>query len=134
MACMPTGFTYCGKMVPNYGPCKRSMGHDGPCAHGGEVLGHLIEPTKKLTGGLTSYYLVRVDHPQRQGTPPYIAECEDIIEALVLNPDEANIFKEIWRSANARLGNGKPDHKALYGAEKIVHYAGRILRRLKRQS
>ena len=86
----------------------------------------------ELTGGRVNYYLVKVDHPQREDQEPYRAECEDIIEALQLNPDEANIFKEIWRSANARLHNGKPGHKALYGAEKIVHYAGRILRRVRR--
>lgn len=88
----------------------------------------------ELTGGRVNYYLVQVDHPQREDQAPYRAECEDIIEALELNPDEANIFKEIWRSANGRKHNGKPGHKALYGAEKIVHYAGRILRRLERQS
>lgn len=88
----------------------------------------------KITGGRTNYYLVRIEHPQREDQPAYTAECEDIIEALELNPDEANIFKEIWRSANARKANGKPGHTALYGAEKIVHYAGRILRRLKRQA
>ena len=68
-------------------------------------------------------------HPQREDQPAYQAECEDIIEALELNPDEANIFKEIWRGANARKHNGKPGHTALYGAQKIMHYAGRILRR-----
>ena len=89
---------------------------------------------KQLTGGRTNYYLVRVEHPQREDQPPYQAECEDIIEALDLTFDEANIFKEIWRSANARKDNGKLGHSAVYGAEKIVHYAGRILRRLQRTS
>lgn len=87
-----------------------------------------------LTGGRTNYYLVHVDHPQREDQEPYRAECEDIIEALQLNFDEANIFKEIWRSANARKGNGKEGHKALYGAEKILHYAGRILKRARRET
>lgn len=82
-----------------------------------------------LTGGLVNYYLVRVEDPQREEQEPYTAECEDLIDALALTPNEANIFKEIWRSANARQGNGKPDHKAKYGAEKIVHYAKRILRK-----
>lgn len=86
----------------------------------------------ELTGGRNNYYLVSITHPQREDQPAYQAECEDIIEALELNFDEANIFKEIWRSANARKHNGKPGHTALYGAEKVVHYAGRILRRLKR--
>ena len=91
-----------------------------------------LDQETELKGGLVNYYLVKVDHPQRTGVEPYQAECEDIMEALELNPDEANIFKEIWRSANARKGNGKPGHKALYGAQKIVHYGNRILRRLQR--
>lgn len=97
--------------------------------------GSELKPQARLTGGLVNYYLVQVTHPQRASEQgPYQAECEDIIEALELTPDEANIFKEIWRSANARKANGKPGHKALYGAEKIFHYAGRILRRTQRQS
>lgn len=97
----------------------------------------MTQPTptqNKLSGGLNNYYLVDVPFPQRESQAGYQAECEDIIEALELNPDEANIFKEIWRSANARKANGKPGHSAVYGAEKIVHYAGRILRRLKRRT
>lgn len=85
----------------------------------------------KPTGGRVNYYLVKVDHPQREDQAPYQAECEDIIDALELTFDEANIFKELWRSANARKNNGKPGHTALYGAQKIVHYAGRILRKRK---
>ena len=80
-------------------------------------------------GGLTNYYLVYVGYPQRNKQPPYIAECEDIIEALNLNFDEANIFKEIWRTANARKGNAKQGQNDLRAAEKIYHYAGRILKR-----
>lgn len=86
----------------------------------------------ELTGGKTNYYLVRVSHPQRQEQAPYQAECEDIIEALELTFDEANIFKEIWRGANARKNNGKPGHTTKYGAEKIAHYAQRILKREQR--
>ena len=81
-------------------------------------------------GGLTNYYLIAVGYPQRiDKQPPYIAECEDIIEALELNFDEANIFKEIWRTANARKGNAKQSQNNLRAAEKIYHYAGRILKR-----
>lgn len=80
------------------------------------------------SGGLNNYYLVKVEHPQRQSQAPYQAECEDIIEALGLTFDEGNIFKEIWRSANARKGNGKPGNTTKRGAEKILHYAGRIHR------
>lgn len=83
---------------------------------------------QKLTGGRVNYYLAHVAFPQREEQAPYTAECEDLIHVLRLTPDEANIFKEIWRGANARKDNGKPGHTPLYGAQKIVHYAGRILR------
>lgn len=81
----------------------------------------------KLTGGKVNYYLVQVKAPQREGQAPYQAECEDIIQALGMTFDEGCAFKALWRTANARKGNGKPDHKAKYDAEKLVHYAGRIL-------
>lgn len=84
-------------------------------------------------GGLNSYYLVDVRFPQREGQPPYQAECEDIIEALELNFDEGNVFKEIWRNAKARQGEGKPGNTALRAAEKIHHYASRILRKQQRE-
>ena len=51
---------------------------------------------ESTSGGLTNYYLVKVNNPQRKDQPAYQAECEDIIEALELNFDEGNIFKEIW--------------------------------------
>jgi|ERR1700682_3707401 len=89
----------------------------------------MLEAETQLKGGLTNYYLVHVAYPQREDQLAYKAECEDIIDALNLTFDEANIFKEIWRSANARKNNGKPGHSALYGAQKIVHYAKRILRK-----
>ena len=96
----------------------------------------MTQPTptqNKLSGGLNNYYLVDVPFPQRESQAGYQAECEDIIEALELTPNEANIFKAIWRSANARKGNGKPDHKAIYDAEKMVHYSQRNLKWLQRQ-
>lgn len=88
----------------------------------------------KLTGGLTNYYLAWVEHPQRAEQPPYQAECDDLVEVLQLTPDEAEIFKEVWRTAAARLGKGKPGHTPLYGAEKVYHRAGRILRRARRET
>lgn len=77
---------------------------------------------KQLTGGKTDYYLVWVMRPQREEQPPYQAECEDIIRALGMTWDEGNIFKALWRSCAARMGNGKPGNDALYDAEKIAHY------------
>lgn len=72
-----------------------------------------------LTGGSVNYYTVKVKGQS--------VECGDIIDALGLTFNEANIFKEIWRTANARLGNGKPGNTALRGAEKVAYYANRIL-------
>lgn len=86
----------------------------------------------ELSGGLVNYYLSWVAHPQRPNQAPYMAECEDIVESLELNPDEANIFKEIWRTANARKGNGKPGNTPVRAAEKYVHYGQRLLRRARR--
>lgn len=90
----------------------------------------MTEVTQELSGGRVNYYLCPVPHPQREDQPAYVAECEDLILYLQLTPDEANIFKEIWRSARSRQGTSKLGHKALYGAQKIYHYAGRILRYL----
>lgn len=90
---------------------------------------HAEEPDKKdssqhLAGGSVNYYTVKVDPLNK---PAYTAECGDIIDVLGLTFNEANIFKEIWRTANARLGNGKPGNTALRGAEKVAYYANRIL-------
>lgn len=80
------------------------------------------------SGGFVNYYLVIVEHPQREEQPPYQAECEDIIRALGMTFDEGNIFKELWRSANARKGLLKEGHTALRGSHKMVHYAKAINR------
>ena len=84
------------------------------------------------SGGRVNYYLVEVKHPQREDQPAYQAECEDLIEAMELNFDEANIFKEIWRTARARQGTKKEGNSELRAAQKIVHYGKRILRRVMR--
>lgn len=100
----------------------------------GQVDGHAtgsmeaLGPTPKLTGFFNNYYLARVEHPARVEQPAYTAECEDIASALQLTPDEFCELKAIWRTAAARLGNAKVDHKALYDCEKRVHYSKRSLR------
>lgn len=89
-------------------------------------------PSQKSTessGGRVNYYLARVAYPQREEQPPYTAECEDIIDALDLTFDEANIFKEIWRSANERKGIAKAGNNPIRAAQKMVHYAQRVLRK-----
>lgn len=90
-----------------------------------------VAATRELTGGKVNYYLVKVDHPQREEQKPYQAECEDIIRALGMNFDEGCLFKALWRSVNARNGNGKPGLLPVYDAEKMVHYANRILKAAK---
>lgn len=85
--------------------------------------GHLIVPS----GGKVNYYLSSVTRPRRREQLPYTAECEDVISALKLTFDEACVFKEIWRTANARLNNGKIGHTELYAREKIFHYAVEML-------
>ena len=91
--------------------------------------------SSESSGGRVNYYLAQVKYPQREDQPPYQAECEDIIDALDLTFDEANIFKEIWRTANERThGLGKAGNTPLRSAQKLVHYAGRILRRVTRTS
>lgn len=87
--------------------------------------------SKEYTGGLVNYYLVQVTDPQRPEQPPYQAECEDIISALGLDFDEGNIFKGIWRKANARKGLEKKGHSEKYDDDKIFHYASRLKRRHK---
>lgn len=89
---------------------------------------------QELTGGKVNYYLVQVEAPQREEQPPYQAECEDIIQALGMTFDEGCLFKALWRNANARKNNGKPGQSAKYDAEKMVHYAGRILKQESQQN
>ena len=91
-------------------------------------------PLIEDSGLLNNYYLCHVTYPQRPEQIPYVAECEDISEALELTPDEFNIFKEIWRTARARQGTKKKGHTELRAAEKCVHYSGRILRRALREA
>lgn len=87
-----------------------------------------------LTGGSSGYYKVFVAHPTTPGTAPYVAECNDVIEALGLNYAEGNVMKAIWRIAAARQGNGKPGNTAVYDAEKVVFFSDRILRQVKEVS
>jgi hypothetical protein len=86
-----------------------------------------------LSGGRVNYYLVEVTDPQREDQAPYRAECEDIIQALGMSFDEGCAFKALWRTANARKGNGKAGNDAVRDMEKVVHYGGRLVRQLKRE-
>lgn len=93
----------------------------------------------KLTGGSSDYYKVFISYPTSEGITfseyghefvqePYMAECNDIIEALEMNYAEGNVFKALWRRAAKRLGNGKEGTSAIYDAEKMVFFSDRILK------
>ena len=86
--------------------------------------------TKKVvgenSGGSCDYYRVAIRCPTSEDQEPYIAECNDVIEELDLTYAEANIVKEIWRTAAARtLGKLKVNHEVMRGAEKVEFFAGR---------
>lgn len=84
--------------------------------------------TKEYTGGSVSYYSVEVQKPTTEGRAPYIAECNDIIEALGMNYAEGNAFKAIWRRCAARMGKSKDGYKdGLYDAEKMVFFGQRLV-------
>ena len=80
-----------------------------------------------LSGGSTNYYKVEIKNPTT-AKEPYMAECNDIIEALNMSFAEGNIIKAIWRMAAGRMNNGKPGTSYLYDAEKIEFYIQRILK------
>lgn len=87
------------------------------------------------SGGSVSYYVVDIENPTTETNSPYTAECNDIIEALNMTYAEANMFKEIWRTAAARtLGKKKAGHDAVYGAEKISFFSYRNLIRKKKEA
>lgn len=90
-----------------------------------------VKEKPTISGGLNSYYLANVKHPQRTGQQPYQAECEDIIHALGMTFDEGCLFKALWRNAAARKGQGKPGSDPVYETEKMVHYAQRLLKHAK---
>jgi hypothetical protein len=81
------------------------------------------------SGGSVSYYRVLIKKPTSKDVPPYIAECNDIIEALGMNYAEGNAFKAIWRRAAAQnLNIGKQGYKdGKYDAEKVVFFGERMV-------
>lgn len=88
----------------------------------------MSEDTKPYTGGSVDYYRVHIKRPTSGGYA-YIAECNDIIEALGMNYAEGNVFKAIWRSCAARtLGLSKRGYQdGLYDAQKVVFFGKRMV-------
>lgn len=85
------------------------------------------EQKTENSGGKVNYYRVLISNPN-QAEFTYIAECSDIIEALGMDFNEGEAFKAIWRKAAQRsLGIGKEGNTSKRDAEKIAHYANRIL-------
>lgn len=85
-----------------------------------------MEYKVEVSGGSCDYYRVEIKAPTTETQDTYIAECNDVIEALNMTYAEANIFKEIWRTAAAReLGKVKGGHTTQRGAEKILFFAKR---------
>lgn len=79
----------------------------------------------KLSGGDNNYYLIPIPNPKR--LEPYVAEVEDIIEALEMTFAEATVLKSLVRAAAGRQGRGKPGNTYLYDAQKIVYYGNRMI-------
>lgn len=88
---------------------------------------NLYEPVPEInSGGACDYYRVGVTHPMSKDQVPYIAECGDIMESLEMTYAEANMFKEIWRTAAERtLGLKKASNTNKRAAEKMVFFADR---------
>ena len=86
------------------------------------------EETAEYTGGSVSYYKAPVAAPLSGGAP-YVAECNDIIEALGMTYAEGNAFKAIWRLCAARtLGMKKRGYTdGLYDAEKVEFFGSRMV-------
>lgn len=87
-----------------------------------------IPTESEYTGSSVSYYRVNVNEPTSGGLP-YIAECNDIIEALGMNYAEGNAFKALWRRCAARnLGLSKRGYEdGLYDAEKVEFFGKRLV-------
>lgn len=84
-----------------------------------------VEVVNELSGGSCNYYTVSIDKPTTLQNQ-YTVECNDLIESLGLTWQEANIYKEIFRTANERThSNGKQGNTPKRAAEKVLFFAVR---------
>lgn len=90
---------------------------------------------EEYTGKSVDYYKVKVDNPTTESNTPYLAECNDLIEALGMNYAEGNAFKAIWRKCAARkFGVKKKGYdNGLYDSEKVVFFGERMVEQSKEQ-
>jgi len=112
----------------NPGPgCAFELADEGSMSNSAPVV---AKDTPEYTGKSVDYYQVTVTNPTTEGRPEYIAECNDIIEALGMNFAEGNAFKALWRRAAQRtLGKRKAGAKddGLYDAEKVEFFGARLV-------
>lgn len=88
----------------------------------------------ELTGGAVSYYSTAIPRELVDEYESHVViDAESVINSLQLNWSEANIMKELFRTANGRKGKGKKNHTELYGAEKIQYYGTKNLANIKRE-
>lgn len=93
-----------------------------------------VPDDREYTGGSVSYYSVEVVQPTTEGRTPYVAECNDLIEALQMNYAEANVLKALWRICAARRGLSKRGYTdGVYDAEKINFFGARVLVQQRKQ-
>lgn len=83
---------------------------------------------EEYTGLSVNYYKVKIDNPASGGNS-YVAECNDIIEALSMDYATGNEFKAIWRRCAAKaLGVRKKGYDDdVYDCEKALFFAERNL-------
>ena len=98
------------------------------CQRSADDTGGECQP--EYNGGSSDYYQVSIKSTTTAGRPEYIAECNDIIEALGMNFAEGNAFKALWRRAAQRtLGKRKAGAKddGLYDAQKVEFFGARLV-------
>ncbi|SOL37504.1 hypothetical protein [Yersinia phage fPS-86] len=110
--------------------CKKCYNRYDDCSCSSEEIPQESASDATYTGGSSDYYQVTITNTTTPARPAYIAECNDIIEALGMNFAEGNAFKALWRRAAQRtLGLRKAGAKddGLYDAEKVEFFGKRLV-------
>ncbi|SOO46341.1 hypothetical protein [Yersinia phage fPS-50] len=110
--------------------CKKCYNRYDDCSCSSEEIPQESASDATYTGGSSDYYQVTITNTTTPDHPAYIAECNDIIEALGMNFAEGNAFKALWRRAAQRtLGLRKAGAKddGLYDAEKVEFFGKRLV-------
>jgi hypothetical protein len=86
-----------------------------------------VSKQETITGGDVNYYLISVSKSEIMDVDPYVAEVEDIIEALNMEFAEGTVLKSLVRLCKLNQNLGKPGSSKKYEIEKIRYYADRIV-------